>query len=156
MPIFTRFHARPAAAAGNTTEASLDEFGRDTMLKRPGTPREVANCILFLASDESSFVTATCLLVDGDCYDFNQGTVRFHGEPRGSRRLEDKSELDLRAEWYMNVGDADGRFGIFLDIFNVTNQARFTLVQDRAGSTFEDGRSTNSPRTYRFGAKYSF
>ena len=99
---------------------------------------------------------STCLVVDGDCYDFNQGTVRFHGEPRGSRRLEDKSELDLRAEWFMNVGDADGRFGIFLDIFNVTNQARFTLVQDRAGSTFEEGRSTNSPRTYRFGAKYSF
>ena len=80
----------------------------------------------------------------------------MQGNQRGSRRLEDKSELDLRAEWFMTVGDADGRFGIFLDVFNVTNQARFTLVQDRAGSTFEDGRSTNSPRTYRFGAKYSF
>jgi 2-hydroxycyclohexanecarboxyl-CoA dehydrogenase len=64
-PIFTRFHARRAAAAGKTAEEFLDEFGRDTMLKRPGTPREVANCILFLASDESAFVTATCLLVDG-------------------------------------------------------------------------------------------
>jgi 2-hydroxycyclohexanecarboxyl-CoA dehydrogenase len=64
-PIFTRFHSLRAAAAGKTAEEFLDEFGRDTMLKRPGTPREVANCILFLASDESSFVTATCLLVDG-------------------------------------------------------------------------------------------
>ena len=64
-PIFTRFHARRAAAAGKTAEEFLDEFGRDTMLKRPGTPREVASCILFLASDESAFVTATCLLVDG-------------------------------------------------------------------------------------------
>jgi hypothetical protein len=25
----------------------------------------VASCILFLASDDSAFVTATCLLVDG-------------------------------------------------------------------------------------------
>jgi NAD(P)-dependent dehydrogenase (short-subunit alcohol dehydrogenase family) len=35
------------------------------MLTRPGTPREVANCILFLASDEASFVTGTILYVDG-------------------------------------------------------------------------------------------
>jgi NAD(P)-dependent dehydrogenase (short-subunit alcohol dehydrogenase family) len=41
------------------------EFGQETMLKRPGTPREVANCILFLASDDASFVTGTLLCVDG-------------------------------------------------------------------------------------------
>jgi NAD(P)-dependent dehydrogenase (short-subunit alcohol dehydrogenase family) len=64
-PIFTRFHERRAAAAGKTAEEFVQEFGHDTMLKRPGTPREVAYCVLFLASDESSFVTGTCLLVDG-------------------------------------------------------------------------------------------
>jgi 2-hydroxycyclohexanecarboxyl-CoA dehydrogenase len=64
-PIFTRFHERRAATAGKTAEEFVQEFGRGTMLKRPGTPREVANCILFLASDEASFVTGTCLLVDG-------------------------------------------------------------------------------------------
>jgi meso-butanediol dehydrogenase / (S,S)-butanediol dehydrogenase / diacetyl reductase len=64
-PIFTRFHERRAAAAGKTAQEFIREFGRDTMLKRPGTPREVAYCVLFLASDESSFVTGTCLLVDG-------------------------------------------------------------------------------------------
>jgi NAD(P)-dependent dehydrogenase (short-subunit alcohol dehydrogenase family) len=30
-----------------------------------GTPEEVANCVLFLASDEASFVTGAALLVDG-------------------------------------------------------------------------------------------
>jgi NAD(P)-dependent dehydrogenase (short-subunit alcohol dehydrogenase family) len=35
------------------------------LLGRVGTPREVANAILFLASDEASFITATSLLVDG-------------------------------------------------------------------------------------------
>jgi NAD(P)-dependent dehydrogenase (short-subunit alcohol dehydrogenase family) len=30
-----------------------------------GTPEEVANCVLFLASAESSFVTGAALLVDG-------------------------------------------------------------------------------------------
>ncbi len=99
---------------------------------------------------------STCLLVDGECYSFNQGTNRVHGEPRGSRRLKDKSELDLRAEWYIDAGPADGRIGLFLDVFNVTNQSRFTLVQDRAGSSFETGLSTNSPRSYRIGAKYTF
>ncbi len=64
-PIFTRFHERRAEAAGKTFEEFKAEFGRGTMLKRPGTPREVAACILFLASDESSYVTGTCLFVDG-------------------------------------------------------------------------------------------
>jgi 3(or 17)beta-hydroxysteroid dehydrogenase len=35
------------------------------MLGRLGEPREVANAVLFLASDESSFITATHMLVDG-------------------------------------------------------------------------------------------
>jgi len=34
-------------------------------LGRPGQPIEIANCIVFLASDESSFVTAVDLPVDG-------------------------------------------------------------------------------------------
>jgi NAD(P)-dependent dehydrogenase (short-subunit alcohol dehydrogenase family) len=34
-------------------------------MNRMGTAREVANCILFLASDEASFVTGSALIVDG-------------------------------------------------------------------------------------------
>jgi NAD(P)-dependent dehydrogenase (short-subunit alcohol dehydrogenase family) len=36
-----------------------------TLLSRPGKPEEVANVALFLASDESSFVTAIDVKVDG-------------------------------------------------------------------------------------------
>ncbi len=64
-PTFTPFHERRAAAAGKTPEAFKEEFGRPTMLKRPGTPREIAACVLFLASDDASYVTGTCLFVDG-------------------------------------------------------------------------------------------
>jgi NAD(P)-dependent dehydrogenase (short-subunit alcohol dehydrogenase family) len=34
-------------------------------LGRPGQPEEIANAALFLASDESSFVTGVALPVDG-------------------------------------------------------------------------------------------
>jgi NAD(P)-dependent dehydrogenase (short-subunit alcohol dehydrogenase family) len=48
---------------------SLDEFlaaeSPKHLLNRVGTPREVAHAILFLASDDASFITGTHLMVDG-------------------------------------------------------------------------------------------
>lgn len=41
------------------------EFAATSPLNRMGTAREVADAILFLASDESTFVTGSALLVDG-------------------------------------------------------------------------------------------
>ena len=64
-PIYTDFHEGRARQLGQTAEQYRESFGADTMLKRPGTPEEVANAILFLASDEASFMTGTCVFVDG-------------------------------------------------------------------------------------------
>ena len=64
-PIFTPFHARRAETLGQTQESYIEEFGSETMLKRPGTAREIANGIAFLASDEASYITGTCLFIDG-------------------------------------------------------------------------------------------
>lgn len=50
---------------GDDAEAVEAEFAAVSPLNRIGTPREVANAILFLASDEASFITGSALLVDG-------------------------------------------------------------------------------------------
>lgn len=43
----------------------LAEYRRRTLLPRLGTPRDVANAVVFLASDDASFVTGHVLVVDG-------------------------------------------------------------------------------------------
>ena len=45
-------------------QLNAEEWAK-TLLKRVGLPREVANAILFLASDEASYITGASLLVDG-------------------------------------------------------------------------------------------
>lgn len=46
-------------------DALRAEYAAVAPMNRLGTAREVAHCILFLASDEASFVTGTALVVDG-------------------------------------------------------------------------------------------
>lgn len=46
-------------------EASRREVGERHMLQRVATPEEIAEAILYLASDAASFVTGTALAVDG-------------------------------------------------------------------------------------------
>ena len=50
---------------GLTKEEWMGKMAPMHMLNRVGDAREVANAILFLASDEASFITAAHLLVDG-------------------------------------------------------------------------------------------
>ncbi len=64
-PIFTPFHARRIAAAGETVEQYNAKAAQGTMMKRPGRAEEVAAAILFLASDDASYVTGALLFVDG-------------------------------------------------------------------------------------------
>jgi NAD(P)-dependent dehydrogenase (short-subunit alcohol dehydrogenase family) len=56
---------RHLAQSGRSQEDFLAEQAALHLLGRAGRPREVAHAILFLASDEASFITATPLLVDG-------------------------------------------------------------------------------------------
>ncbi len=53
------------ARVGLTYEEDLAIEGPLHLLNRFGTAEEVSNAILFLASEEASFITGTCLMVDG-------------------------------------------------------------------------------------------
>jgi NAD(P)-dependent dehydrogenase (short-subunit alcohol dehydrogenase family) len=51
--------------AGEVPKELMQEFIKQVPMGRMGTAAEVANAAVFLASDDSSFVTGTELLVDG-------------------------------------------------------------------------------------------
>jgi 3-oxoacyl-[acyl-carrier protein] reductase len=56
---------REAEVTGKTVEEIRQARVKDIPLHRLGTPQEVANVIVFLASECSSYMTGTCVTVDG-------------------------------------------------------------------------------------------
>lgn len=43
----------------------VEQFGANVPMKRPGQPEEVANCFVFLASDDSSYMAGQILHPNG-------------------------------------------------------------------------------------------
>ena len=64
----TPFHLRRAKAAGRSREDLEREGAEGCLLGRWADPREIACPILWLASEEASYITAAVLMVDGGRY----------------------------------------------------------------------------------------
>jgi NAD(P)-dependent dehydrogenase (short-subunit alcohol dehydrogenase family) len=52
-------------STGKSKEVIMDKLARQIPLKRVGEPNDIANAVLYLASDESRFMTAAELKLDG-------------------------------------------------------------------------------------------
>lgn len=61
----TDFHIERAKAKGKSIEQLRGERSDNSLIGRWASPEEVANPILWLASDEASFITGATLMVDG-------------------------------------------------------------------------------------------
>ena len=61
----TTFHIKRGAAAGRSVEQLMGDRQDNSLIGRWGTPQEIAYPILWLASDEASFITGATLMVDG-------------------------------------------------------------------------------------------
>ena len=61
----TEFHVGRALKAGKSVEQLRTERKDTSLLGRWASPEEIANPILWMASEEASFITGTTLMVDG-------------------------------------------------------------------------------------------
>jgi len=57
-----------SSASGKSEQEVLDAWAADAPLKRLGEPRELADTIVWLASERASYVTGQTVLVDGGIY----------------------------------------------------------------------------------------
>lgn len=57
-----------SASEGKTQQQIFEGWAADAPLKRLGEPREVADTIVWLASDRASYITGQTILVDGGLY----------------------------------------------------------------------------------------
>ena len=57
-----------ALAAGVSPQQICDAWAAETPVRRLGTPEEIANVILWLASEQASYVTGQTILADGGIY----------------------------------------------------------------------------------------
>lgn len=53
--------------------AIMDQYGHQCPVGRAGEPQDIANIVMYLVSDNSSFITGTDIVVDGGFTRANRG-----------------------------------------------------------------------------------
>ena len=81
---------------------------------------------------------------------------RVRAEPRGARRLPNIASLDLRVEKTFDVIGTSGAIGLFVDVFNLTNEGTAMQVRSDSGPTFGAPIAWTNPRTVRAGLRHTF
>ena len=80
----------------------------------------------------------------------------FVAETPYSRKLPSIGRLDMRVEKTFRLTAAASWFGVFADVFNVTNVGRPLAYDRQSGPRFGQPSSWTDPRTIRIGVRYSF
>lgn len=83
-PGFTRSDAmmQGLAMTGLDAEECADLISRGTVMKRMASPDEIASVIVFLASDEASFITGTNIMADGGALCYGNYGAALENDPR--------------------------------------------------------------------------
>jgi len=83
-----------SAALGKTEKEIAEGWAADAPLKRLGEPREVADAIVWLASERASYITGQTVLVDGGMYKGLLERPNMCGEgARATHRVPDNIEM---------------------------------------------------------------
>ena len=69
-PGFIQTEMATSGGSREESEARISDIAKKAMLGRVGEPEDIAYSVLFLASDEASFITGQVLTVDGGRMDF--------------------------------------------------------------------------------------
>jgi len=98
-------------------------------------------------------------------YPFRSGR-RIFLQPRGSEHMDMRHLVDLRLEKYFKIGDGTDRIALFMDCFNLFNNATVNGIQTRVPSQSYAGLDEPvlygaptglvAPRQIQLGARWSF
>lgn len=90
--------------------------------------------------------------------DLRQGSQTVRIEPRGTRRIDAASALDLRVEKTVQLGQPGRSIGFYVDLLNVTNEGvPFGLtIEELSGDTLGQPLTWAAPRAVRIAARLQF